>query len=182
MPGEPVSVEFDAQPADFAAWWRFQAWRPRSMRLVPWLGAVALAFGALAAADHYALRLDTVLLLGCLGFPAGYWGSKKLTDASITAWISDQLRGPAPSTQFGRYRVTLDAEGISEEAPNGRHSHRWAAVEDLCETQSHLFMVVAGSSAYVIPKRAFASVQAAEEFLAAANTFRMRIIDADEPR
>jgi len=142
------------------------------MRLVPWFGAAALAFGAFAAADHYALRLDTVLLLGCLGLPAGYWGSKKLTDASITAWIGDQLRSPTSSTQFGRYRITLDLEGIFEEAPNGRHSHRWAAVEDLCETESHLFLVVAGSSAYVLPKRAFASAQAAEEFLAGAKAFR----------
>jgi hypothetical protein len=172
MPGEPVSVEFDAQPADFAAWWRFQSWRPRSTRLVPWFGAAALAFGALFVADHYSLRLEMVLLLGCLGLPAGYWGSKELTNTSITAWISDQLRSPASSTQFGRYRVTLDAEGISEEAPNGRHSHRWAAVEDLCETETHFFLVVAGSSAYVIPKRAFASAQASDEFLARAKIFR----------
>jgi hypothetical protein len=142
------------------------------MRLVPWFSAAALAFGAFAAADHYALPLEMVLLLGSLGLPAGYWGSKKLTDVSIAAWISDQLRSPASSTQFGRYRVTLDAEGISEEAPNGRHSHRWAAVEDLCETESHLFVVVAGSSAYVIPKRAFPSVQTSEEFLARAKAFR----------
>jgi hypothetical protein len=181
MISEPKRISFDFLPEDLKAWWLFNSQRPRSTRLIPWFGAVGLALVGMVGGNHYALTLETVLLLGAIAVAVGYFGMKRLMIAGVEASAAGLLKTKASATQFGTYRLSVDAAGISEEAPNGAHTHKWEAIEDLCETTTHFFLIVAGSSAYVVPKRAFVSGSEAAAFWTEAHSLWNRAAAATAP-
>ena len=168
----PTHVDFDFQPADLAAWWLFSTRRHRTGRLLPWFAGLTLAFLGMAAANHYSLRLEAVVAIGFLALGAGLFGVPRLARSGTTAWSDDQAKSSAGATQFGSYSLTLDIEGVAEKAPNGTHRHTWGAVEELCETTTHFFIVTAGTGAYVVPKRVFAGEGEAASFWSTAKSLK----------
>ena len=93
--------------------------------------------------------------------------------AALRSYVRGHARKLATSaeesTQVGAYRLSLDSAGVSEIGPASQHRHAWQAVLGVKETADHLFLLIAGGSAHVIPKRAFGSAAQLEAFRAAVD-------------
>jgi hypothetical protein len=68
---------------------------------------------------------------------------------------------------IGNHKYTVSAEGISD---NEDALVKWTAVEDIVQTDTHLFILVHPKKALIIPKRAFPDGAALNRFTGDVNT------------
>jgi hypothetical protein len=155
-----MEIEYQHEPRDVEAWWLYTSRRNGGHRLANWANVVALAGGGAWATSKFGSDPLSTNLFGLGGLLAG-WG---LAAATTRLWVhaaaQASARGAAQK-QFGPHRLLVGPEGILERGPVATHSHAWSAVEGLFETGEHLFVGIAGGSAYVVPKRNLAPESAA---------------------
>jgi len=69
--------------------------------------------------------------------------------------------------------MTISAKGVLVVAPAaGETLKYWKAIRKVTETASHVYLFVGLAQAFVLPKRAFASNEAMEAFLAKVKEYR----------
>jgi hypothetical protein len=73
---------------------------------------------------------------------------------------------------FGPHSLELTPEGIHETTAVSTSTYAWTGIERIADDDSHLYLYVSPTSAYVVPKRAFASAEGARTFLAQASAYR----------
>lgn len=66
---------------------------------------------------------------------------------------------------LGNKTIVLTEEAIISEGESGETKTKWNAVERFCETSEYLFVYIAAVMAYIIPVRAFASIEERNEFV-----------------
>ena len=172
MTVDALEVEFDLQPPDLLAWWRFQWGRQRTVKVFPWLAGFGLALFAMNSASPES-SVEATLIMGLLVMAVGFFISRELLRGSLRRSAAGLQKTKAGPTMFGPHRLRVDLVGVSEQGPAGSHSYRWEAVDELCETPHHFFLIVAGGYAYVVPKRAFPTEVAAAEFWSGARALKV---------
>jgi hypothetical protein len=148
-------VEFQLEPADVEAWYLYQLNSVKAYRYQYWASAVIASGVCAVSADKWAGSTVISAAAALVGFGAGWYGARASLRSYFRAIAREQAKGPASATEFGTHRLSFDASGISQAGPAAQHRHHWKAVETLSETSGHLFVIVAGGAAYVVPKRAF---------------------------
>ena len=68
---------------------------------------------------------------------------------------------------IGRHSFIISAEGIRD---NDNAIVKWTAVEDIAQTDTHVFILVYPKKAIIIPKRAFADEAAINHFMQGVKT------------
>ncbi len=146
-------VEFQLEPADIEAWYVSGLDRIRAYRLT--YSACALVIAGLLAVGANELVGSTPVsaALAIAGFGIGWMLARASLRSHLRAFAREQAKGPAAANQFGSYKLSVDATGVSEVGPAAQHKHAWRAVLGLTETPDHLFLLIGGGSAYVVPKR-----------------------------
>ena len=152
-----VEVAFELEPADVEAWYLYQLDSVKAYRYQYWASALIASGVCAVSADHWAGSTVISAAAAVAGFAAGWYGARASLRSYYRALAREQSTGPASAMEFGTHRLSFDPSGISEAGPAAQHKHLWNAVERLSETSGHLFVLVAGGSAYIVPKRAFAT-------------------------
>lgn len=67
---------------------------------------------------------------------------------------------------LGPHRIAAEPEWLLEASSDREHRTRWRAIEQVVETEQHLFVYVSGFSSVIVPKRAFATAEDRERFVA----------------
>jgi hypothetical protein len=75
---------------------------------------------------------------------------------------------------WGRHTLTLSETELTAESEFEYSRLRWAGVERVDLTETHIFIYDSTTSAHVIPKRCFADLQAAQAFYHAAKNYSDR--------
>lgn len=70
---------------------------------------------------------------------------------------------------FGNHSLTLTEEGIIETSSSGEAKTNWSAVEKVYDTEKYLYIYISSINAYIIPVRAFKSLDEKNEFLRKIN-------------
>lgn len=148
-------IEFQLEPADVEAWYLYQLDSVKAYRYQYWATAVIVSGVCAVSAEQWAGSTGISAAAAVAGFGAGWYVARASLRSYFRAVAREVAKRPASATEFGTHRLSLDASGISETGPAAQHKHDWKGVERLCETSGHLFVLVAGGAAYVVPKRAF---------------------------
>ena len=150
-------VEFELEPADVEAWYLYHLDSVKAYRYQYWASALIASGVCAVGADRWTGSTVFSAAAAVAGFAAGWYGARASFRSYCRAIAREQAKGPASAMEFGTHRLAFDASGISEAGPAAQHKHHWNAVERLSETSGHLFVLVAGGAAYIVPKRAFAT-------------------------
>ena len=96
--------------------------------------------------------LDSLIILGVLGiiFPLTIFLRKKLF--------------PQPDDHFDDYAMTLSDENLFIEGNNGVSQYEWRQILQMKESTKYIFLYVKMNQAVIVPKRAFAAVEALDHF------------------
>ena len=164
--GYPLrEIEFQLEPADVEAWYLSHL-DSRAYRVIYWAGGLVTSGIAAVRADQMVASVPVSAVTAVVGFGVG-WALARIAHRSYLRGNARELANePGASKQFGSYRLVVDDAGVSETGPVSQHRHSWEAVLGVKETEQHLFLLVAGGSAYVIPKRAFKSAADIDSFRA----------------
>jgi hypothetical protein len=169
---DDMNASYELTADDLAAFAQMhQARSPTARRQR--MGCLALGFLALAALPLLILLttedplLETArdiwpLLLGPILFI--------LTVPPYIKWrmrhLSKRLLSEGRSTGFyGNCTMSINEDGIRESKESGESTRRWSAVESLIITADHLFVYTSGVEAFVVPRRAFGSETAFDQFV-----------------
>jgi hypothetical protein len=157
-------VEFEATPADMAAFQAFVTGRiRRAVRTPLYYGVLTLLAvivgGLLAGAAGVRLHRPTFLVAIALG--AAFWW--------LIARLYRSAAKPFPGGSLvGRRRVELTEDGIRQSADLHDAKTRWAGVLSIDETPAHIFLMTDRLAGYIVPARAFASADERAAFVAFA--------------
>jgi hypothetical protein len=126
--------------------------------------------GVLAVgADKMVGSVTVSAVMAVAGFGIGWVLARAALRSHLRLFARELGTGPGAASQFGPQRLRVDAAGVSQTGPTAQHEHAWRAVLGLTETADHMFLLIGGGSAYVIPKRAFDSATAIDAFRAAVS-------------
>ena len=77
---------------------------------------------------------------------------------------------------FCRHRVSISPEVVAESGDFGESSTRWPAVERVVANREYAFLYLNALAAIVVPRRAFPTEQAFEEFVKTATGYREKAL------
>ena len=75
---------------------------------------------------------------------------------------------------LGEHTIEIDEKGIDETSPAGDVSYLWESISSIEQNKDYIFIFVSNLSGHIIPKRAFASVEDAEEFYRLATEYQKK--------
>jgi hypothetical protein len=148
-----LELRYNLMPQDAAAWWKAHSRLVRIGRITYWTNIAGCAVLFAWSGSRLGWSQLSTAGLGVLGFAAGWCLGHGLTTLWFKALAEENARGPSGKAQFGAHVFHVGPDGVSEEGPSARHAHSWDAIDRLVETPNHLFVVVTGGFAYVVPKR-----------------------------
>lgn len=135
------------------------------------LGALFLTMlmGILALlASRYSLYLAGLLAyVGVLFAFSGALTRRQLTRTFKKVVERGDLKG-----LVGASEVTLLPNGVRSVGPMGESLYYWSAVEQLTETETHVYVRFSSAINIVIPKRAFSNARQGAQFLKMAEEYR----------
>ncbi len=157
----------------------------RQYRLVSWVGpSVALALVSIMvwyftdwkAASLPRTALDLLPVTGLVAFHFFYvrWAYRRRVRRIITRMVSEGKN----RALFGRHRVALSAEGITEAGELSQSATAWAAVERVSRHENYAFVYTSALSAIIVPRRAFATAAEFEQFVKTAGDYRAQAADS----
>jgi len=95
-----------------------------------------------------------------------------LARRSAVSRLRKVLKEGNNETMFGPQRVTISPEGIRASNRMSESLTTWAAVQQVAEGEKHLFLFTSAMHAIVIPKTAFKSDEAKQEFVRLVEEYR----------
>jgi YcxB-like protein len=167
-------IEFQLEPADIEAWFLSGLDRIRGYRLTYWACGLVVSGVLAVAADKWRGSVTVSAAMAVAGFAIGWALARGALRSHLRVFARELATGPGATSQFGPHRLCVDAAGVSQTGPAAQHKHAWRAVLGLTETADHMFLLVGGGSAYVIPKRAFESAAAIDAFRVAVSEERSK--------
>jgi|Deesub1362A_J573_1020465.scaffolds.fasta_scaffold31039_1 hypothetical protein len=66
---------------------------------------------------------------------------------------------------IGRHRLTITPEGVIEKTDFNETKTAWSSVEKIAVTENGIYIYMSSIAAYIVPKRAFSSKEAFNEFV-----------------
>jgi hypothetical protein len=166
-----MEVTFSLDREDYWLFNKYLALHSAQLRF-RYLCSAALAFtfpllGALAPWTVLAPNrtVTPALVVGSVGgvvcVIASYWYTKRKV-----------MQIPSAQNGFlGQHRLSIAPEGLRDATPVGEGIRRWAGISDISHDGQYIHMLIDTVSGWAIPKRAFPSEQAAQDFLNAAITY-----------
>ena len=119
-------------------------------------------------ASRYSLYLTGLLAyVGVLFAVSGALTRRQLTQNFKKIAVRGDFKG-----LVGACEVTLLPKGIRSVGPMGESLYYWSAVEQLTETETHVYIRFSSAINIVVPKRAFVSAQQGAQFLKMAEEYR----------
>ena len=159
-------IEFQLEPADLVAWYLSSWDDDRAHRIACWASGLVVAGVGAVKADELTASVLVSAVTAIAGFGLGWVVARAALRSYVRGHVRKLATSAQESTQIGSYRLSVDSAGVSEIGPASQHRHAWQAVLGVKETADHLFVLIAGGSAHVIPKRAFGSAAQLEAFRA----------------
>lgn len=111
------------------------------------------------------LPLLSFVPLYLIFFPLAYRRHIRKTVANMVS--EGQNRG-----LFGRHRVVISPESVTESGEFGQSSTTWRAVERVVRTGDHAFIYTNALAAIIVPRRAFGTESEFVEFIRTASEHR----------
>ena len=121
--------------------------------MTPWRSTLALA--------AFVLAVGTFILLSWL-----------FTRALTRRAITDQINRELPEKgQLGRHHIRIDETGVFESTAVGEQRVAWAGIDRIERNEDSIFIYTTPHAALMIPRRAFATAEAADSFAKLADTY-----------
>ena len=155
-------IQFQLQPADIEAW--YLSGLDQTNRITYWSCGLVTAGLLAVGADKMAASVPVSAAAAVCGFAGGWALARAAARSHLKVIARKMTNKPGAPDQFGAYKLSVDAAGVSETGPAEHHTHAWSALLELTETADHLFLTTVGGSAYIVPKRAFESGAALNAF------------------
>jgi hypothetical protein len=74
------------------------------------------------------------------------------------------------SAILGHYSSTLSPEGLFFKMVSGEERLNWSAIKKISQNEDYIFLYIGAMNAVIVPKRAFATPQEQQNFLAIIHT------------
>ena len=74
---------------------------------------------------------------------------------------------------IGRHFLAIGPEGVTEKSAVGESTTAWIGIEKIEADEKYLFIYTGPLQAHIIPTRAFASEQEADQFFQLAQKYRL---------
>lgn len=125
---------------------------------------VFVALGLILGALNPAQRMN--VWLGALAF-ALIWVAfyPQLVVRTLKSSSRKLVQQAREQGLLGRQVLTLDQSGIQMRNDLTEATYPWRSVEEVAESEQHVFLHVGPSKAYAVPKAAFADAGAVDQFL-----------------
>jgi hypothetical protein len=168
-----MSITFTLTPADLRAFTRHARKSMPEFRRLRWfnLGFAALiAFStSLTATSSRSLpvRILTFLILAAI-----IWLLMTTISAAVN-WLASSFRPNTAGLQgiLCEHTISIDPEGLSESTSVNHSRSSWHGIHRIDPSPDHLFIFIQPNMAHTIPRNAFPSPDAANQFLTAATTW-----------
>ena len=72
---------------------------------------------------------------------------------------------------LGLRRLVLDARGVYNSSKLFSSTYQWVGIDEVATTDSHIFLYFTTMNAYIVPRRAFPSNRAFDDFVDAARRY-----------
>ncbi|HYO62110.1 MAG TPA: YcxB family protein [Pyrinomonadaceae bacterium] len=173
-----MEVTYKIHPDDYQAYVRHANLNSRTMRssFRTLRFAPPVLFAALALPMMAVMNVGLVFGVVCVVTFAVLWvwnyprHHQKMLDANAKKLLGEGRNAGL----FCEHRMSIAEEGLSVASEYARAQVSWAMVERVEETKEHIFIYVGSMTAYLIPKWAFDSRRAAEDFFHTAQSFQRR--------
>jgi hypothetical protein len=99
----------------------------------------------------------------------------------VTNWIA-RFRADHTTERngvLGEHTITLAAEGLHERTAVNDSKASWRGIFRVDATPTHLFIFTQPNAAFVIPRRAFPTTEAAEQFFSTARAYHQAAVSPD---
>jgi YcxB-like protein len=163
-----VIIEYDTAIEDVDAWYRHYLKLPRVVRGVRLQSfAAALSTGTIVAVLMLALSKDIAAagIVGGLLFVV-VWALMGAAIRGETLKRAKRAVVSDPSTPaLGPHILEVTPTELIETCSHHKLSVRWDVVESIGRTDKHLFLLLRGQSAMIIPFRSFSSDAARQDFV-----------------
>ncbi|HYP52489.1 MAG TPA: YcxB family protein [Pyrinomonadaceae bacterium] len=173
-----MEVTYKIHPDDYQAYVRHANLNSRTMRssfrvlrfATPVLfAALALPLASLmnVGMTFGVVCVVTFAVLWVVNYPRQY---RKMLDTNAKKLLGEGRNAGL----FCEHRMRIAEEGLSVASEYARAQVSWAMVERVEETKEHIFIYVGSMTAYLVPKWAFDSTRAAEDFFHTVQSFQKR--------
>ena len=142
----------------------------RRMYRAGFVAGPLIGFALLALTGHEGLFSSVVKVAGASVLFSGlyvYFYRKVITD-SVRKIHNQESSGLA----IGPRSISITPEGLTEVSEHTTMQERWPGIRQVEDTPSALYFFNGPTSAYILPKRAFADEAQVSAFLAAVDRFR----------
>jgi hypothetical protein len=168
-----MSITFTLTPADLRAFTRHARKSMPEFRRLRWfnLGFAALiAFStSLTTTNSLSLpaRILTFLILTAI-----IWLLMTAISAAVN-WLVSSFRPNTAGLQgiLCEHTISIDPDGLSESTAVNQSRSSWHGIHRIDASPHHLFIFIQPNMAHTIPRNAFPSPDAANQFLLAATTW-----------
>jgi YcxB-like protein len=178
IPNE-IKVECEIEKEDVIAWNNYYIQNaPKSKRslkkirllMLP-LMFVMFIFGIifLFGGNFFNFLTGERLTIGIIFFLWGLWGFfyflflAKIIQFNTARRIRKNYK-KGQNLTLGVHNYSISAEGINDVTEFSNSKLKWTAIEDIWETDKHLFIHIRPNAGYIIPKRAFPDEATAIQF------------------
>jgi len=86
-------------------------------------------------------------------------------------WMLKRRMRRVQEHHLGERTTRIGPEGVFGKFSRAEILNHWAGITEIAEDENYVFLFTGGSNAHVVPKRAFATADALEQFRAAANSY-----------
>jgi hypothetical protein len=172
-----MELEFDRNPEDILAFNLYHMEHSASSRRGALTTRVVLALVVAWFAGGYNLldpRYRNWVVLGAALSAAlvAFFVYPPLARRLTVDRLRKILKEGNNETMFGPQRVAISPEGLLASNKTTESKIAWAAVQQVAEGEKHLFLFTSAMHAIVIPKTAFKSEDAKQEFVRLVESYR----------
>jgi hypothetical protein len=123
---------------------------------------------------------DQAFLLFVLACPLTFWAVLAWGKRYLVRWqITRLVRHPQNEKLLLGWRsCSIGPEGVTFRQEGGSGNFSWATVPRICQTEEYAFIYTTTYQAIIVPRRAFASAEEFQEFVATARAYRDAARDA----
>jgi hypothetical protein len=175
MLSEFMRIDYEITPEDFVALSTVHCSRSPALRrqgygflMVPILGLFALPGLILVTTDEPILETAKniwPLMLGPVLFVLFIVPYMRWKVASVASTTKRMLAEGQNAGLFGPRTLSIEPEGLRESKSTGDSMRIWSAVEKVLVTDTHAFIYLSAVEAYLLPRRAFKTSDAFQEFV-----------------
>jgi hypothetical protein len=112
------------------------------------------------------------LLLAAIGSLVVFFGRWIRRQSNIRAGVELQIKAGTYKSILGSNRVTVSPDGLTNQSEMDRCTFFWNSIEEVRESEAHIYFQFSPVMFFLIPKRAFGSPQQGAEFLRLVEKYR----------